>query len=423
MSRYLQPKSPFLKTWQQSGFNQPTPIQQEVYDALKQGQAVVGLAATGKGKTLAFGLPLLENLTTGRQTQLVILEPSAELVIQVRDVLRPYAQDVGLSVQAVVGKANLKRQLTKLKQHPEVVVATPGRLLELLQKHVFKIDRIKQVVIDEADLQLDQQHWPQLQLILKHLQTDVQLVLMSATTPARLQDLTAALKKDFHIFDTRDEDQKTIQVQHQFFLIGEGRKAEFLKQLSRGPLATGVALVFVKNRGRAKTLTQTLHFLNLKVGLLLGDESPARRQQVMQQFRQHQLTYLVTTDLAARGLDFAQLSWVINYDLPQNLITYIHRAGRTGRMAHAGVVLNLGNDHDQRDLQKLIAANYALKRVYLNDRQLTTTRPARVHVKSQTKTKRPASTKQGRPQLSRSKAKPKRHKQRWRQQRNKGRWH
>lgn len=423
MSRDLQPAAVFLKTWQEAGYDQPTPIQQAVYASLKQGQSVLGLAATGKGKTLAFGLPLLEQLTAGGRTQLVVFEPSAELVIQVRDVLQPYTKDVGLAVQGVVGKANLKRQLTKLKQHPEVVIATPGRFLELLQKRVFKIDRITQTVIDEADLQLDQEHWPQIQPILKHLQADVQLVLMSATAPARLQDLTASLKKDFQVFDTREQDQKEIQVQHQFFLVGDRRKAEFLKQLSRGPLANEAALVFVKNRGRAKTLMQTLQFLNLKVGLLLGDESPARRQQVMQQFRRHHLTYLLTTDLAARGLDFAALSWVINYDLPTSLITYIHRAGRTGRMQHAGVVLNLGNDHDQRDLQKLIAGHYALKRVYLNDRQLTYTLPTHVHADVQGKTKRSASAKPVKHHADSAKTKTKRHKQRWRQQRNKGRRH
>lgn len=373
---YQQPITPFLKVWRQAGFKTPTPIQQGVYWPIKQGQPVLGLAATGKGKTLAFGLPLLETLQPGEQTQLIILEPSAELVIQVRDVLQPYAQQVQLSVQGIVGKANLQRQLTSLKKHPEVVVATVGRLAELLDRKAIKIDRITSLVIDEADLQLDEEHREATRQLMGSLPAETQMVLMSATSQPIFTELEKWFGYEFERIDTREQDAQQQHIAHDFLEVGNHYKAEFLKQLARGPLAHTSALVFVKNRGSAKTLAKTLSFYKLSVGLLLGDETSQQRQRVMQQFRRDELTYLVTTELAARGLDFAELQMVVNYDLPFTLTNYIHRAGRTGRMDRPGVVLNLGNDHDRRNLQHLLAGHYQLTQVYLVDKKLQTTKPA-----------------------------------------------
>ncbi|MFD1411172.1 DEAD/DEAH box helicase [Lapidilactobacillus gannanensis] len=372
---YQQPITPFLKIWQQSGFKTPTPIQQGVYWPIKQGQPVLGLAATGKGKTLAFGLPLLETLQPGEQTQLIILEPSAELVIQVRDVLQPYAQQVQMSVQGIVGKANLQRQLATLKKHPEVIVATVGRLTELLDRKAIKADRITSLVIDEADLQLDEEHREDTRQLIGALPAETQMILMSATSQPIFTELEKWFGYEFERIDTREQDAQQQHIAHDFVEVGNHYKAEFLKQLARGPLNHTAALVFVKNRGSAKTLAKTLTFYNLKVGLLLGDETSQQRQRVMQQFRRDELTYLVTTELAARGLDFAELQMVVNYDLPNSLTNYIHRAGRTGRMGRPGVVLNLGNDHDRRNLQHLLAGHYQLSQVYLTEKQLQTEKP------------------------------------------------
>ena len=372
---YQEPATPFLPIWQQAGFVKPTPIQQAVYWPLKKGGPVLGLAATGTGKTLAFGLPLLETLQPGQRLQLLILEPSAELVMQVRDVLRPYAQTVGLKIQGIVGKANVKRQQEQLKQHPEIIVATPGRLQEMITNKLVKVDRIETVVIDEADSQLDGEHLNTTRELLATMPADAQMVLMSATEQPIFKDLGKWFGYDFERFDTRQSDREQQKIQHDFMLIGNHQKAELLKRLQRGPIDGQNALVFVKNTGSARTLFKTLNFLNLKVGLLLGDETSQRRQKIMQQFRQKKLTYLITTELAARGLDFPDLKFVVNYDLPQTLVSYTHRAGRTGRMFGTGTVLNLGNEHDHRNLQKTVKAQFHLQTVYLIDGQLTTQKP------------------------------------------------
>ncbi|KRM80005.1 ATP-dependent RNA helicase [Lapidilactobacillus dextrinicus DSM 20335] len=372
---YQEPATPFLPIWQQAGFTKPTPIQQAVYWPLKKGGPVLGLAATGTGKTLAFGLPLLETLQPGQRLQLLILEPSAELVMQVRDVLRPYAQAVGLKIQGIVGKANVKRQQEQLKQHPEIIVATPGRLQEMITNKLVKVDRIETVVIDEADSQLDGEHLNTTRELLATMPADAQMVLMSATEQPIFEELGKWFGYDFERFDTRQADFQQQQIQHDFMMIGNHQKAELLKRLQRGPIDGQNALVFVKNTGSARTLFKTLSFLNLKVGLLLGDETSQRRQKIMQQFRKKQLTYLVTTELAARGLDFPDLKFVVNYDLPQTLVSYTHRAGRTGRMFGTGTVLNLGNEHDHRNLQKTVKTQFQLQTVYLIDGKLSTEKP------------------------------------------------
>lgn len=378
---YQEPATPFLQIWQQAGFVKPTPIQQAVYWPLKKGGPVLGLAATGTGKTLAFGLPLLETLQPGQRLQLLILEPSAELVMQVRDVLRPYAQAVGLKIQGIVGKANVKRQQEQLKQHPEIIVATPGRLQEMITNKLVKVDRIETVVIDEADSQLDGEHLNTTRELLATMPADAQMVLMSATEQPIFKDLGKWFGYDFERFDTRQSDREQQKIQHDFMLIGNHQKAELLKRLQRGPIDDQNALVFVKNTGSARTLFKTLNFLNLKVGLLLGDETSQRRQKIMQQFRQKKLTYLITTELAARGLDFPDLKFVVNYDLPQTLVSYTHRAGRTGRMFGTGTVLNLGNEHDHRNLQKTVKVQFHLQTVYLIDGQLTTQKPTQKETK------------------------------------------
>lgn len=372
---YVTPIPPFQPLWQAAGYTVPTPIQKAVYWPIKQGEPVLGLAATGKGKTLAFALPLLETLQPRQGSQLLILEPSAELAMQVREVVRPFAAAIDLKVQGVVGKANLKRQLTQLKTHPEVLVATVGRLTELLNQRQLKADRLTTLVIDEADLQLDPEHLTATRELISKFPADVQMVLMSATEQPIFQELAQWFGYDFVRCDTRRQDQEQQQTAHDFLIVGNHHKAELMKQLARGPIAGDHALVFVRHQGQAQTLFKTLKYINLKVGMLTGRESSQERQRIMQQFRQGKLTYLVTTELAARGLDFAGLSFVINYDMPSDLTSYIHRAGRTGRMSHQGTVISLGNDHDRRDLQKLVSPNYQIRTVYLIDKQLQTDKP------------------------------------------------
>lgn len=372
---YQAPATPFLPVWQQAGFTKPTSIQTAVYWDLKKGEPVLGLAATGTGKTLAFGLPLLETLQPGQRLQLVILEPSAELVMQVRDVLRPYAQAINLKIQGIVGKANLKRQQEQLKQHPEVIVATPGRLQEMITNKLVKVDQVETVVIDEADSQLDGEHLNSTRQLLATFPADAQMVLMSATEQPIFKELEKWFGYEFKRFDTRQSDREQQQIQHDFMIIGNHQKAELLKRLQRGPIDGQNALVFVKNIGSAKTLAKTLGFLNLRVGLLIGDESSQRRQKIIQAFRKKTLTYLITTELAARGLDFPTLKFVVNYDLPQTLVSYTHRAGRTGRMFGTGTVINLGNEHDRRNLQKTLNQQFELQTVYLIDGKLTTEKP------------------------------------------------
>ncbi|WP_125581569.1 DEAD/DEAH box helicase [Lacticaseibacillus suibinensis] len=372
----------FQPLWQAAGFTEETPIQTAVYQPLKQDQSVVGLAPTGSGKTLAFGLPLLEKLVPDDGLQLLILAPSQELAIQTRDVLRPYAKAAGLNLQGVTGSANVKRQLEVLKQHPEVIVATAGRLLELVDSRRVSLARLQTLVIDEADEMLREPGLSQVRELAQAAPADVQLGFFSATDSPMFQELAKWFGQAVERVDVRAIDHTQGAVTHYFVQTDNAHREVWLRHLAH--LDKFQALVFFNQNAVMMKVARTLSHQSVKFAVLNRTDRATTRANALNAFRKGKVTLLLVTDLAGRGLDIPHLPAVINYQTPTRPEAYIHRSGRTGRMGAAGMVITLGDDHDLRDLRRLVP-QYQIVRGYLNDGKMSTEAPV-----EQAKPARPA---------------------------------
>ncbi|MBF7104679.1 DEAD/DEAH box helicase [Pediococcus pentosaceus] len=341
----------FKKHFNEKGFAEPTLIQQKVAEPLRNGESVLGLSPTGSGKTLAFALPLMEKITPGDGTQLLVLSPSQELAIQTTDVFREWAALIGLRVTSITGGANVQRQIERLKKKPEIVVGTPGRVLTLINERRLKVSEIQSLVIDEADELLTGENLEGTRQIEDQLLADVQLSFFSATNDSALDDLEAWFDVHPQVVDVRAEDNTRGHVQHGWIEVPEKMKARILKQLSRVKNFQG--LVFFNHVSTMEKTAALLKHEGVDVGKIAGHQVQIDRATAMRRFKKKELSLLMVTDVAARGLDIDRLPAVINYDIPHSATTYTHRVGRTGRMGQDGYVISLGNDHDIRDLRKM----------------------------------------------------------------------
>ena len=341
----------FKKHFNEKGFDEQTLIQQKVAEPLRNGESVLGLSPTGSGKTLAFALPLMEKITPGDGTQLLVLSPSQELAIQTTDVFREWAALIGLKVTSITGGANVQRQIERLKKKPEIVVGTPGRVLTLLNERRLKASEIQSLVIDEADELLTGEILEDARQIEDQLQADVQLSFFSATNDLALDDLEAWFDVHPQVIDVRAEDNTRGKVQHGWIEAPDKIKAGILKKLSRVKNFQG--LVFFNHVSTMEKTAALLKHEGVNVGKIAGHQVQIDRAAAMRRFKKKELSLLMVTDVAARGLDIDRLPAVINYDIPNNATTYTHRVGRTGRMGQNGFVISLGNDHDIRDLRKM----------------------------------------------------------------------
>ncbi|WP_262316149.1 DEAD/DEAH box helicase [Lacticaseibacillus parakribbianus] len=366
--------TPFQTLWQQAGFKEETPIQQAVAKPLREDESIVGLAPTGSGKTLAFGLPLLEKALPQAGVQIVILAPSQELAVQTRDVLRPYAAAVGLSIVAVTGSANVKRQLEQLKKKPEVIVATAGRLLELVAAGKVRLHTLATLVVDEADELLRDPGLGQVRDLAMEAPSDVQLAFFSATPSPMFEDLAKWFGQDVRVIDVRAIDHTQGAVRHLFVQTDNAHRETWLRHLAH--LDKFQALVFFNQNAVMEKVARTLSHQQIKFAVLSKTDRAANRAKALTDFRKGRLTLLLVTDMAGRGLDIPKLPAVINYQTPTRKEAYIHRAGRTGRMGEPGTVVTIGDDHDKRNLRHLVP-QYDIRRAFLVDGKLSLTPPPR----------------------------------------------
>ncbi len=364
--------APFQNLWQKAGFTEQTAIQLAVQEPLMHDENIVGLAPTGSGKTLAFGLPILAKLLPGDGLQALLIAPSQELAIQTRDVLLPYAQAVDLKLIGLTGGANVARQKEQLKKHPEVIVATAGRLLELLDSGRVNASRLITLVIDEADELLREPGLTQVRAIAAKAPGDVQLSFFSATSSPILRDLPKWFGQEVRTIDVRAVDTTRGPVQHYFMQGGREREVEWLGKLARTDNFR--ALVFFNKNSSLSKVAGILRHQKVKFATLDRMDRSIARKQALSLLRKGKINLLLVTDLAGRGLDIPKLPAVINYEVPRNGTVYVHRSGRTGRMGNPGTVITMGDAHDLRDLRKL-AGDYDIQRAYLVDGQLTTERP------------------------------------------------
>ncbi|MCC7668430.1 MAG: DEAD/DEAH box helicase [Leuconostoc pseudomesenteroides] len=339
-------------------FEQPTPIQNAVWQRLIDGDSIFGLAPTGTGKTLAFVLPMLSQVDANlKRTQVLILAPSQELAMQTTQVAREWGALVGVSVASLIGGANGRRQAEKLKKDkPQVVVGTLGRVLTMLEGGVLKLDNIEAVIFDEADAMLTEERHASLEALADQLPTNLQLGLFSATSGADLQYVNTVFNQKVHPISVGTDAPANIK--HEFQYVDQRAKEKILIQLARH---NQQALVFFNTISALVSMQATLRHAHVSVmSIGSNDKRQVQRADALRLFKKGEVALLLVTDVAARGLDIDNLPLVVNAQLPERLKTYVHRTGRTGRMGKNGRVLNLGNDHDIRNLKRELGDKFTL---------------------------------------------------------------
>lgn len=367
---------PFLKNnWEEAGFQKPALIQTKVYSPIIEGKNLVGIAPTGSGKTLAYLLPLINQMEAGKASQVLVLTSSQELAMQVVEVARKWLTGSGMKVQALIGGANVKRQQEALKKKPELLIGTPGRVLELITAKKIKASNIKTLVFDEVDQLIQGQSLQLIQKILKASDNQAQHLYFSATADVVLDELNQ-LESDLLVVDVSDEDDSQGDVHHFYLETSDRKKVDQLRRLLNLPAFWG--MIFFNQLNDMGSAEEKLLFHQLPVASLASDQSKISRKNAIEQFKKHQVLGLLTTDLASRGLDIESLPFVINADVPMSEESYLHRAGRVGRMGESGIVISLVTPQEKSDLTKIAKKlDLKLEPIYLFGGELLTEEPVK----------------------------------------------
>ena len=399
------------KILKQEQKTEPTLIQKRSYEAIENGASVVGLAKTGTGKTLAYGLPVLARIKKVKGIA-IILEPTTELAIQTRNSLLPYAKALNLKTLALVGAGNRKRQLERLrKEKPEILIATPGRLFDFISENKLKINDIKSLVIDEADDILEFTKGDLISSLGQNLSSDAQILLFGASESEITKDCENLFARSFFLIDVRNE--QISQVKHYFLQVSNVYKLQYLQRLTK--LDNFKGLLFFDSNENESRFARIFAHSKTSFAILNSETNKQKREKILSDFRKGKIKLLFATDLAARGLDLPDVTYVINLEVPNELNTYIHRSGRTGRMNKDGVVVTLGDDHDLRDLRKLVGSEFEIERVYFEGYHLTTTLP-----KDQKQNNKKLQKIKQKSAKNETTTKSKHKKKRWKNKKNKG---
>jgi ATP-dependent RNA helicase RhlE len=329
-----------------AGYSTPTPIQLHTIPPILEGRDVLGLAQTGTGKTAAFVLPILQHLLTGPRGKLraLILSPTRELSEQTHTNIAILGRQTGYRSVTIYGGVSDQPQIKGLRAGTEIVVACPGRLLDLMGRKVVNLSRIEILVIDEADRMFDMGFLPDIRRILAALPKQRQTLLFSATMPSEIRSLADELL-DHPVEVDLGVARPVETIGHAIYPVDQTNKTGLLLALL-GKSGSGQVLVFTRTKHRAKKLAEQIVKAGLPATSLQGNLSQNRRQQAMDDFRSGRIKILVATDIAARGIDVTQISHVINFDMPDTLDAYTHRIGRTGRMARQGTALTFMTQDD-----------------------------------------------------------------------------
>lgn len=331
----LQPQ--LLQAIDTLGYQQPSPIQLAAIPLLLNGNDVIGQAQTGTGKTAAFGLPMLQTLTCdGKHIQALVLAPTRELAIQVTDAITQMAAKTSIKVLAVYGGQSYIIQKRALERGVDIVVGTPGRLLDLIRQKVLKLSHVRFMVVDEADEMLEMGFIDDVETILAELPEERQTALFSATMPNVIRQLARKYLKDPKQISIDPEKKTVPEIEQRFYRVREDQKLASLTRLLEME-EVKCALIFTRTKARAQELADEMNRVGYPAESLHGDLNQARRESVLNRFRTNLVSLLVATDVAARGLDIDDVSHVFNYDMPQDAEDYIHRIGRTGRAGRKGV--------------------------------------------------------------------------------------
>lgn len=336
------------------GFTEPTPIQTAVIPLMLNGQDIIGQAQTGTGKTAAFGLPILHSLTPGAgRVQALIVTPTRELALQVAGALEGYGRYRQATVLAIYGGQAYGRQKRQLRQgEVDIVVGTPGRLLDLIQQKILDLSQVQFLVLDEADEMLSMGFIEDMEAILAQTPESRQTALFSATMPAEIRRLADKYLRQPQAITIQRQQMTVAAIEQRYYLVNEADKLAALTRLFEVEEMISV-LIFARTRQGTGELANELTVRGFPAEALNGDLSQDNREQVLNRFRQNQIKVLVATDVAARGLDIEDISHVINFDLPTDPEIFVHRIGRTGRAGKTGIAISLVTPKEQFRRRKI----------------------------------------------------------------------
>ncbi len=346
------------------GYTRPTPVQAASIPIVLTGSDLLARAQTGTGKTAAFGLPMIDRLlvrgsrppATSRKPRGLVLVPTRELAVQVHASLVSYGAPVKLRVTAIYGGVGIRPQIQSLQRGTDIVVATPGRLLDHVQQRTIDLSGVEILTLDEADRMLDMGFLPPLRQIARLLPRQRQTLLLSATFAPEVVKLASEFTREPVRVDVSASDVVATTVSHRVYPVGDGRKNELLAHVLKLP-PVGQTLVFCKTKRGSNRVGEYLEQAGINAAVIHGNKSQSARQRALDDFKAGRVAVLVATDIAARGLDIAELPLVVNFDLPLVAADYVHRVGRTGRAGLAGRAVSLLTGADRgllRDIQKLL---------------------------------------------------------------------
>ena len=353
--------SGLLKRVAELGFKHPTPIQAKAIPVANKGEDVVGIAQTGSGKTLSFSLPMLQHVSKTGKIGLVLL-PTRELAVQVQETLEKVAGYAGLKTALVIGGANPRPQIRKLKARPHIIVATPGRLIDHVEQKNVNLGHVGILVLDEADRMLDMGFAPQLKKILSFIPDDRQTMLFSATMPDEIASIARNYMKAPVRIEVARPGTVADKIDQEIILIDHGGKMDLLVKILKE--TEGSALVFSRTKHGAKKIAFKLRKARISSDELHSNRSQNQRQKALKAFASQRVRVLVATDIAARGIDVDHIKLVVNFDLPDQLEDYVHRIGRTGRAGRSGKAISFACPDEKGDvaaIQKLIKKTLAIK--------------------------------------------------------------
>ncbi len=354
---------PLVNTLKDKGYKQPTPVQEQAIPLILAGRDIFGSARTGTGKTAAFALPLIQLLNikprVSKHPRALIIAPTRELAQQISDSFRTYGQQSHLRQVVIYGGVSQQTQVASLRKGCDILVATPGRLLDLINQKYISLHAVEHLVLDEADRMLDMGFIHDIKRICAYLPSGRQSLLFSATLSSEIKKLAASLLTQPVSIDIEPDHSLDTYTREQVFFIDKTSKVNLLQHLVREERIDR-SLVFTRTRRGADRLVKALARQGIRAQAIHGDKSQSQRLNALKQFKNKQLSMLVATDVASRGIDVQNLSHVINYDIPQQTETYTHRIGRTARAGLDGTAYSFCSPDERnylKDIQKFIGKN------------------------------------------------------------------
>ncbi|SDL59146.1 ATP-dependent RNA helicase RhlE [Salinimicrobium catena] len=350
----LELSQPLLKAIKDQGYTTPTPIQQQAIPLVLQGKDLLGIAQTGTGKTAAFGIPLLQRLEesniSGRGIKALILTPTRELAIQIDESLTAYGKYTRLKHTVIFGGVSQNKQVQKLKNGVDILVATPGRLLDLMNQGFISLKHLQIFVLDEADRMLDMGFIHDVKKVIKVLPSKRQTLFFSATMPEEIQSLSNMMLKNPAKVEVTPASSTVDKIQQRIYFTNKPDKRKLLLHLLE---SNGIssALVFTRTKHGADKVARFLGKAKINSAAIHGNKSQNSRQNALKNFKSGELSVLVATDIAARGIDIDELKHVFNFDLPNVPETYVHRIGRTGRAGNDGMAISFCTSEEKKDLK------------------------------------------------------------------------